>query len=94
MTILVILQHQLLEYEQNVILVMFASNLLFDKHISNIVHRANILIGIIKRICSCLDQSMFQTLYTTLIHLHLDYASVVWNPYQFGHIRTIEKVPR
>ena len=26
---------------------MFASNLMFDKHISNIVHRANILIGII-----------------------------------------------
>ena len=29
--------------------VMFASNLMFDKHISNIVRRANILIAIIKR---------------------------------------------
>ena len=73
---------------------MFASNLLFDKHITNIVRRANILIGIIKRTCSCLDQSIFRTLYTTVICLHLDYASVVWNPYQLGHIRAIEKVQR
>ena len=74
--------------------VTFASNLTFDKHISNIVRRANILIGIIKRTFSCLDQSMFRTLYTTLIRPHLDYASVVWNPYQLGHIRAIEKVQR
>ena len=37
----------------------FSSNLMFDKHISNIVSRANILIGIIKRTFSCLAQSMF-----------------------------------
>ena len=74
--------------------VTFASNLTFNKHISNIVRRANILIGIIKRTFSYLDQSMFRTLYTTLIHPHLDYASVVWNPYQLGHIRAIEKVQR
>ena len=54
--------------------VMFASNLMFDKQISNIVRRANILIAIIKRTFSCLDQNMFQTLYTTLIHPHLDCA--------------------
>ena len=72
----------------------FSSNLMFDKHISNIVSRANILIGIIKRTSSCLAQSMFWTLYTTLIRPHLDYASVVWNPYQLGHIRATEKVQR
>ena len=37
---------------------------------------------------------MFQTVYTTLIRPHLDYASVVWNPYQLGHIKAIEKVQR
>ena len=37
---------------------------------------------------------MFRILYTTLIRPHLDYASVVWNPYQLGHIRAIEKVQR
>ena len=38
---------------------VFSSNLMFDKHISNIVSRTNILIGIIKRTFSCLAQSMF-----------------------------------
>ena len=57
--------------------VTFLSNLMFDKQISNIVRRANILIGIIKRTFSCIDQSMFLTLHTTLIRPHLDYASVV-----------------
>ena len=37
---------------------------------------------------------MFRILYTILIRPHLDYASVVWNPYQLGHIRAIEKVQR
>ena len=34
--------------------VTFASNLMFNRHISNIVCKANILIGIIKRTFSCL----------------------------------------
>ena len=59
--------------------VMFASNLMLHKHISNIVSTANILIGIIKRTFSCLDHSMLQTLYTTLMCPHLNYTSVVWN---------------
>jgi len=37
---------------------------------------------------------MLQTLYTTLIHPHLDHAIVIWNPYQLGNIRFIEKVQR
>ena len=74
--------------------VTFASNLMFDKHISNIVRRAYTLIGNIKRTFSCLDQSIYQTLYTTLIRPHLDYASVVRNFYQLGHNRAIEKVQR
>ena len=33
-------------------------------------------------------------MYTTLIRPQLDYASVVWNPYQLGHLRPTEKVQR
>ena len=36
----------------------------FDKHISNIIRKANNLIRVIKRSFSCLDPPMFQTLYT------------------------------
>ena len=37
---------------------------------------------------------MLQTLYTSLVHPYLDYASVVWCPFQLGEIRIIEKVQR
>ena len=35
-------------------------------------------------------------LYTSLVHLHLDYACVVWCPFQLGdmQVRTIENVHR
>ena len=72
--------------------VTFASNLVFHKHISNIVHRANILIGIIKRTFSCSDQSTFRTLYITLICPLLDYASVVWNPHQLDILELLKSL--
>ena len=37
---------------------------------------------------------MLRILYTTLIRPHLDYACVVWNPYQSGDIRILEQVQR
>jgi len=74
--------------------VLFSSNLKFDKHISNTVQKANNLTGIIKRTFNCLDQSMLQMLYTTLIRPRLDYTTVIWNPHQLGNIRSIEKVQR
>ena len=37
---------------------------------------------------------MFQTLDTTLICPHLEYASVIWNPCQLGNARSIEKIQR
>ena len=60
--------------------ILFTPNLKFDKHISNIIRKANNLIGVIKRSFSCLDPPMFQTLYTTLIRPHLEYASVICDP--------------
>ena len=37
---------------------------------------------------------MLRLLYTTIIRPHLDYACVVWNPYQSGDIRVLEQVQR
>ena len=37
---------------------------------------------------------MLQTLYTSLIRPHLDYACIIWNPHQLGDIRAVERVQR
>ena len=74
--------------------ILFTPNLKFDKHISNIIRKANNLIGVIKRSFCCLDPPIFQALYTTLICPHLEHASVIWNPCQLGNARSIEIIQR
>ena len=37
---------------------------------------------------------MLRNLYNVLIRPHLDYACVVWNPYQLGDVRALERVQR
>ena len=74
--------------------VLFNSSLKFGNHISKIVHKANRLLGLIKRTFSHLEPQMLRLLYTTLITPHLDYACVVWNPYQLDDIRALEQVQR
>ena len=37
---------------------------------------------------------MLRTLYVDLVRPHLDYACVIWNPYQLGDMRAIEIVQR
>ena len=88
-------RHQLDRVEEEKDLgVLFSSTLKFSNHIKEIVHRANRLIGLIKRTFSYLEPQMLRILYTTLIRPHLDYACVVWNPYQSGDIRILEQVQR
>ena len=43
---------------------------------------------------SYLVPQMLRLLYTTLIRPHLDYACIVWNPYQSSDIRVLEQVQR
>ena len=73
---------------------LFTSNLKFGSHISQIVHKANRLIGLIRQTFSYLDPPMLRVLYVGLVHPHLDYACVIWNPYQLGDMRAIENVQR
>ena len=61
--------------------VLFASNLKFSQHIKQITRKANSVIGIVKRSFSCLDKTIFRTLYVNLVRPHLEYASEIWNPY-------------
>ena len=58
------------------------------------MHKANRLLGLIKRTFSYLEHQMLRLLYATLIRSHSNYACVVWNPYQLGDIRALEQVQR
>ena len=80
--------------EENDLGLLFNSSLKFGNHINKIVHKANRLLGFIKRTFSYLEPQMLRLLYTTLIRPHLDYACVVCNPYQSGDIRALEQVQR
>ena len=68
--------------EDNDLGVLFNASLKFGSHINKIVHKANRLLGLIKRTFCYLEPQMLRLLYITLIRQHLDYAWVVWNPYQ------------
>ena len=74
--------------------ILFTPNLKFSQHISQIAHKANSVIGLVKRSFSCLDKTMFHTLYVSLVHPHLERGSEIWNPYLIGDMQTLEKVQR
>ena len=85
--------------EENDLGVLFNSSLKFGNHINKIVHKANRLLGLIKRTFSYLEPQILSLLHTTLIRPHLDYACLcgldsAWNPYQSGDIRALEQVQR
>ena len=87
--------HQLNRVEEEKDLgALFSSTLKFSHHIKEIVHKANRLLGLIKRTFEFLEPQMLHNLYTALIRPHLDYACVIWNPYQLGDIRVLEQVQR
>ena len=57
-------------------------------------HKANNVLGIIKRTFNSRDPAVIRPLYTTLVRPILDYASTIWNPYQLGVIHELENVQR
>ena len=69
-------------------------NLKFDKHISLTVHRANKLVGLIKRAFSYLDEETLLVLYKTIIRPILDYGNTIWFPTLKKDIGAIENVQR
>ena len=69
--------HQLIRVKEKNLGVLFSSTLKFSHHVKEIVHKANRLLGLIKRIFKLLEPQMLHNLYTALIRPHLDYACVI-----------------
>lgn len=74
--------------------VTFDDHLSFDKHIQNIINKANKMLGIIKRTFSYLDNDTFTKLYKALVRPHLEYANVIWHPYLKRQSAALERVQR
>ena len=64
------------------------------KHITEIVKRANKLLGMIRRSITCKNIQVIMNLYKSLVRPILDYGSAIWNPYLKQDIIKLEKVQR
>ena len=74
--------------------IIFQQNLKFEEHISNVVSKANRLLGLVKRTFSYIDRTVFLTIYKTIIRPVIDYGDSVWNPSLKKHIQMIENIQR
>ena len=72
----------------------FQSNLLFDKHLTNVCAKANRIVGIIKHTFSCMYIDMFRLLFKSLVRFILVYCSSVWIPYTKVSARKIDEIQR
>ena len=57
--------------------VIFDTNLHFDEHVYASVNKANRMIGIIYRSFSCMNITMFLSLYKTIIRPILEYGNCI-----------------
>ena len=74
--------------------VIIDDKLSFEDHISQIVKKANSLVGITRRTFDYIDKNVFKAIFTSIIRPILEYAAPVWNPKKKFLIDIIENVQR
>jgi len=74
--------------------VTLTSNLTWTHHISNVVSKANQVLGIVRRNLKVAPTECKAQAYTTLIRPHLEYCSSVWDPHTQQDIQRLEAVQR
>ena len=61
--------------------ITISCNLSWDSHVTCIVHKANRMLGLLKRTCPLItDFKVRRTLYLSLAKSQLSYATEVWSP--------------
>ena len=73
--------------------VIMASDLTWTKHVEEF-HKANKVLGLLKRTVRNKNMKNFTILYKTLVRPILEYASPVWSPHLSKDIHEIEKLQR
>ena len=74
--------------------VLIDDELSFDKHICEMVSKANSIFAALRRTFRTLTADLFLPLCKTLVRTHLDYASSIWAPYKKKYIDQIESVQK
>ena len=70
------------------------SDLGWETHIGHVTSRASRMLGVVRRNLYNCPESLKETAYFSLVRPHLEYASVVWDPYLKKHVMAIEKIQR
>ena len=74
--------------------VIMASDLTWTKHAEETVHKANKVLGLLKRTVGSKKKAIFSILCKTLVRPILEYASPAWSPHPAKDIHEIGKVQR
>ena len=75
--------------------VLLSSELSWSVHIESICTKASKLIGLLyRRFYGNVNQQSLYSLYTTLVHPHLEYASLIWDPHLIKDITKLENVQK
>ena len=74
--------------------VFFDKDLNFEKHINQVIKKANCIMGITKRTFEYLDKTTFCLIFKGLVRPHLEYAAPVWSPHLIKHKEALENVQR
>ena len=64
------------------------------KHVEETVHKANKVLGLLKRTVGSKNKEIFSILYKTFLRPILEYPRLVWSPHLAKDIHEIEKVQR
>ena len=74
--------------------VQIDSELKFRQQAAAAVAKASQVLAVIKRSFEKLDKSTLPLLYKTLVRPHLEYANVIWGPFNRADQRKVERVQR
>lgn len=75
--------------------ILINSDLSWSPHVSNLCNKVRKLVGLLyRRFYKHADSSTLLTLYKAFIRPHLEYNSIVWDPYLIGDINSLEKIQR
>ena len=69
-----------------------SENLKWTTHINKICNQSNSILGFIRRNLKHCNRNFKETAYISLVRSVLDYASIVWDPYQKKDIDSIEGI--